>query len=384
MLRFEYRAIAPDGSSVDGIVHATDSDAAAQELRRMGVNFQSIGPGTVLDWTQAIDESLSQREVMVRCIEDCRAESSWLRSDAQLGTLVRRLREGAGANQFTSEATLSMFLPLVLLFGSKGDMAPQVRFWMQAYLRQSNRRRFIWKLISYPVILPLIYLAILIVLSFTIIPQFRKMFDEFELRLPPITARLFWISEQISEHPIRAFFGLVVFAGIAVGVVAAIRMLLEHTQDVPLLGSFSRSSKKQLLGMARLTATLAELVRIGTPLPQAIRISGLASGHRYFCEEAHSVARALESAGPVGIRSMAGCFPSTLILALYSGPQQQPNVDLIRKLSKIYMDRLEQRTNFAENLIAPAMTLAMAWLIGGIVSALVLPLISLITSLSGG
>jgi len=383
MLRFEYRAIAPDGSFLNGEVYSEDSESANQELQSRGLNIQTIGPGTIPIWIQTIEKCLTQREEMIGCLESCRSQSAWLKSDGQLATLIRRLREGAGANEFVAERELAMFLPLILLFAPNRNAASEFNDWIQSYLSQSNQRRLIWKLVSYPVIVPLIYLAILVFISFTIIPQFRQMFDEFQLKLPGPTIRLLWISEQISEHPARSFLGCVMFAGVAVGVVTVFRILLDHSQDAPFLGHFSRSSKKQLVGMSRLTGTLAELLRIETPLPEAIRIAGLASGYRYFREESMSAAYALNSVRQVDVRLISRCFPSTLVFALQPGSNQKPSVELIQKLSKIYMDRVEQRTKFAESFVAPMMTIAMAWLIGGIVSALMLPMFSLITSLGG-
>ena len=383
MLRFEYRAIAPDGSFRNGDVYSEDSSAAAQELRSRGLNVQAIGPGSIPTWIKTIDDCLTQRGEIISCLESCFLQSRWLKSDNQLAILIKRLREGAGANDFVTQRDLAMFLPLVLLFAPNRNSASEFNDWIQSYLRQANRRRLIWKLFSYPVIIPTIYLSILVVMTFTILPQFRQMFNEFELRLPAPTMRLLWISEQISEHPVRSTLGCVILAGLAIGVVAALRLLLDHTHDAPFLGHFSRSSKRQLVGMSRLTATLAELLRIETPLPEAMRIAGLASGYRYFREESESAAYALDSARRAGVRLLPPCFPSTLVFALQSGLNQQPSIELIQKLSKIYSDRQEQRTKFAESFVAPAMTIAMAWLIGGIVSALMTPLISLITSLSG-
>ncbi len=383
MLRFEYRAIAPDGSVLNGDVYSKNSSAAAQELQSRGLIVQAIGPGSIPAWINTIDDCLTQRGEMINSLESCCNQSRWLKSDNQLATLIQRLREGAGASDFVTQRDLALFLPLVLLFAPNRNRASEFNDWIQSYLRQANGRRLIWKLLSYPVIIPAIYLAILVVISFTIIPQFRQMFNEFELRLPAPTMRLLWISEQITEHPFRSLFGCMMLAGMAVGVVAAFRLLLDHTHDAPFLGHFSRCSKRQLVGMSRLTATLAELLRIETPLPEAMRIAGLASGYRYFREESESAAYALDSARHAGVRLLPNCFPSTLVFALQSGPNQQPSIELIQKLSKIYSDRQEQRTKFAESFVAPAMTIAMAWLIGGIARALLSPLISLITSLSG-
>ena len=348
------------------------------------MNVQDIGSGAIPNWLQTIDQCLAQRQEMISCIESCRSQAPWLKTDNQLTNLLNRLRDGAGANDFVSNSDLAMFLPLILLFAPNRNSASEFNDWIQSYLRQANRRRVIWKWLSYPVLLPLIYLAILIVMSFTIIPQFRQMFDEFGLRLPAATIRLLWMSEQISEHLIRTLFGCAFLGVGAYGLMAGMRWILDHSHDVPFLGHLSRSSKRQLTGMFRLTATLAEMLRVDAPLPEAIRVAGLASGYSYFRKEAETAANVMRNdAGPSGIRIMPSCFPSTLIHALQSGPNHQPCVVLIQKLSKIYSDRLEQRTRFAQGFVAPAMTIVMAWLIGGIVRSLMIPLISLITSLSG-
>ena len=189
MLRFEYQAIAPDGSFLDGEVYSEDSEAATLELQSRGLDIQRIGPGTIPTWIQTIDRCLSQREEMIRCLEDWRSQS-WLKTDSQLTNLICRLRAGAGANQFVTDRELAPFLPLVLLFAPNRNTTTEFNDWIQSYLKQSNRQRLIWKLISYPVIVPLIYLTILVVISFTIVPQFRRMFEEFQLRLPAPTLRL--------------------------------------------------------------------------------------------------------------------------------------------------------------------------------------------------
>jgi type IV pilus assembly protein PilC len=337
-----------------------------------------------MNWLQTIDLCLEQRQEIISCLESCRSHVQWLKSDRHLTNLLSRLREGAGANEFVSSDELAVFLPLVLLFAPNRNSASEFNDWIQSYLRQSNRRRTIWKWLSYPVLIPLIYLAILVVMSFTIIPQFRQMFDEFGLRVPTSTKRLFWMCEQISGHPIRTLLGCALLGAGAYGLINRMRWFLDRSHDVPFLGHLCRSSKRQLAAMSRLTATLAELLRVEAPLSEAMRVAGLASGYSYFRDEAETAARVMRvDAGPTGVRILPSCFPSTLIHALQSGPNQKPSVVLIQKLSKIYADRLEQRTRFAQGIVAPAMTIVMAWLIGGIVSSLMIPLISLITSLSG-
>ena len=383
MLRFEYRALSRDGKLLVGEICANDPETAVQQLRARGMNVQSLEPGTSPIWIQTIDACLAQREEIVRCLEGCCSQSRWLRHDKGIAHLIRRLSDGASANDFVSQRDLAQFLPLVLLFDPNRKEASEFSDWSEAYLRQANKNRFIWRLFSYPVLLPLIYLTILVVMSFTIIPQFRQMFNEFELRLPTATLLLLSISEQISEHPFRTFVVCAAIGGVFAGMVVLLRLLLRRSQDVPILGYFSQSSKAHLLAMSRLTATLAELLRISTPLTDAIQIAGLASGDHYFRQESESASTML-SAGirPSKVLWIPSCFPSSLVHALQSAPGQQPSVELIQRLSKIYSDRLEQRSRFAGSFVAPAMTIIMAWFISFVVSALMFPLLSLMTSLS--
>ncbi len=388
MLLFKYKAIAQDGSLLAGEIQSENSASALLVLQSRGLNVQKLeaaeSPTENTDWLQAIDQCLEQRHDMIRCVEQCQSQARWLKTDRQLNILVNRLGQGAAATDFISNRDLAVFLPFVMLFASDRNSSSEFQDWLQSYLRQANRRRAIWKWLSYPVLMPLIYLGILVVMSFTIIPQFRQMFAEFDLKLPASTRRLFWMSEQISEHPIRTLIVCALFGLGAYRVILAIRWILDHSHDVPFLGYLSRSSKRQLAAMSRLTATLSELLRVEAPLPDAIRIAGLASGYDYYQEESETAAKVLQyGAEAPGVRIMPSCFPATLVHALQSGPDQKPSVILIQKLSKIYSDRLEQRTRFAQGFVAPAMTIVMALLIAGIAGSLVRPLISLISSLSG-
>ena len=60
MLRFEYQAIAPDGSFfLDGEVYSENSETAALELQSRGLDIQRIGSGTIPPWIKTIDRCLS-------------------------------------------------------------------------------------------------------------------------------------------------------------------------------------------------------------------------------------------------------------------------------------------------------------------------------------
>lgn len=391
LLKFEYHAIEPSGAPVTGTVIAHTPEEARSDLEQRGLNVEFIGSPTRPEFISAIDVCLQNRETIIECMRSCDTQAKWLRSDKPWNTLQKSLSNGATANEFVAIGSLAMFLPFVMMFDPNrndlfaGDRKSEFETWTRFYMQQANRRRFVWRLLSYPVVIITLYLAILIAMAYGIIPQFRRVYEEFEVALPKPTERLLWLSDQVTDHPIRFILMIAVTLTVAYGIYRCCCWFLDQIQDVPILGKFTRSSKKQLLAISRLTATLAELLRLNAPLPVALKIAGLASGNRAMINETMLTARMLTtSRGRQDVRFVSNFLPSTLVCALQAGPDGQPSIELIQQLSTLYAERLEQRIHVARGIAAPAMTILMAILTWNMISALMSPLISLITSLSGG
>lgn len=391
MFEFEYHALAPSGEPTTGTVISKSTEEARTDLQRRGLHVEFIGQGTTPEFIGAIDKCLRERDSIIGCMKECNEQSAWLKRDTNWNLLFSRLQKGASASELVTDGRLAMFLPFVMMFapprenGSEQKENRDFATWVRFYLQQANRRRLLWRVFSYPVVMVAIYVAILIAMSYGIVPQFRRVYEDFEINLPAPTLRLLWISDQITEHPLRA---MLMFVAVAAGIYFLYRGLcwcLDQIQDVPILGKITRSSKKQLLAVSRLTSTLAELIRINAPLPTAIQIAGLASGNRAMISETEATARMLTThLGRQDIRFVSNYLPATLVHALQAAPEGKPSSELIQSLANVYAERLEQRINIARGIAAPATTMLMAWLVWNIVSALMSPLVSLISSLSGG
>ena len=125
------------------------------------------------------------------------------------------------------------------------------------------------------------------------------------------------------------------------------------------------------------------MLHLGAPPPDALRIAGRASRHRVYQTAANQLATSVHNPVIVAGQSTAdSCLPPLVIHALQLGAHRQPNIGLLRELSRIYSDRTRNRMDW---VVAGLPTLAMVVLgiaIGFLTFSLLLPLISLITSLS--
>lgn len=335
------------------------------------------------DYLSTINRCLEHKSDLLAVLSDVTKVSPWLCRDRQTTALKSALERGATASEFVSDSQLASSLPLVLMMGSETAILGHDVLVQRTgnYLQHAYRRRWIWQVLSYPIVLIVAYVVTWIVLSITLLPSFRELYDGVDLTKVPSTQRWIESSERWITDPIGAAVRTLAYCVFIVGLIKALPYALEYGSNWRLIGDMTRSSKRQLLAMARFTGTLASLLRIGAPIPAALKVSGLASGYYLFRSHAAKTADAWSCSPPGCVVRLPNCFPEMLNLALHS-PRAEIEIDLIEKLSTIYTHRFEQRIELGRNLAGPVATLIGGALIGGLYASLIRPLIQLITSLA--
>jgi type IV pilus assembly protein PilC len=235
-------------------------------------------------------------------------------------------------------------------------------------------------LLAYPVFLLCFGGIVLVFLVVLVVPTFDKMFLEFGLRLPAPTKFLIWISRQLTSHLPRTLIALV--AAVSLGFIS-VRLWLRYALSTRLLGMFTSGNSANVTAMARFTGSLAELLSIDAPLPDALKIAGLACKHPHFRVAADRLARELAIPGASLLSSpCAHNFPATMRHALGDGRSGKPNIPLLRELSRMYSERARTRINWSTSILGPVSLIGLGILVGFVVIALFMPLVSLVTSLS--
>lgn len=150
------------------------------------------------------------------------------------------------------------------------------------------------------------------------------------------------------------------------------------------MGYFLSGGTGSVRAMGRFTATLAELLNIGAPLNQAITIAGLASKNLRFRIASDQIAADIGSSNQFCHTSAAAHnFPSLVRHALEAGPDGGPSIGLLRQISTHYVRRIQMRFDWWAGLLAPLMLLLVGGGVGFVVLSLFMPLVQLVTTLSG-
>ncbi len=291
----------------------------------------------------------------------------------------------------------------------------------------------------YPVMVVLFTVGIVSFIMVWIIPTFKKMFEEFELTLPAITVILI----ETSNKMVKLWF---LFPLIPVSIVLFIMLVTRFKAGrmgwhlfllkIPVLGKLIEKAN-----LARTTRTLGALVASGVPILEGLTITRETSGNAMFekmytkvieaIREGESIAQPMKQGSipnfhpvalffwmsalglpPLGILiikveywaiaaigsgvlavlgalfyilKMKGRVVEDLVINMVDVGEETGELDvMLYKVADYYEEEVQNLTDGMMKLIEPLMIIVLGGIVGFIVIALFMPLIGMISQLSGG
>lgn len=173
----------------------------------------------------------------------------------------------------------------------------------------------------YPVVVVLVAIGILCFIMWKIVPTFKKMFDEFELKLPPPTQLLMAMSDYIVNY-----WFLLILVPLSYYIMALLIKKFRHgrmgyDQFVLRLPVFGNLIEKNIL--ARTTRTLGTLVSSGVPILEALNITKETAGNALFEKIYAKVIEAIREGDviskPMAAHSSPGFHPMALFYWMFLG-----------------------------------------------------------------
>ncbi len=403
MWDFDYQAVTAQGESFNGRVTAESAAHAARQLADQGLEVTALcrvdAAGEPLQvggldeqnledraWAQRLSEVISRRHLWLPTLDVILQE---LPADKARSATEQRLRHLSGdlsIEQFLGRPDGVSLLPLLTSQSEPSvDSLPARRWLEQLYCAQRSRSilRAWW---TYPLVLLLITLCMLIFCAVFVLPIFREMFQDFGLTLPAPTKLTFWMADQLTMYAGRNL--VYVAVGCLLGI-PAVRWWRRRAGTNRLLGRLVAGSTANLRAMSRLTGTLAELLGLDVPLPAALHYAGKASGHAYFAEAAARTAEALQPDSARKAAAVAdtpvdptGRLPQTVIYALAAGTAGRPCLPVLHELAAVYAHVAQLRSARLGASLPIISLLVVGSLVGFVVISLFMPLVSTISSLA--
>ena len=234
----------------------------------------------------------------------------------------------------------------------------------------------------YPAIVMFMAIGIMAFLLVYIVPKFEGIFHDMlgDKPLPGITRFVIGASKLVQTH-------WLILIGAGIALIAGYSFLNRSPRGrsiidrfklrVPLFGDVIRKT-----AISRFSRTLGTLVTSGVPILQALNITRATAGNTVISsaiaqvhdsvKEGESIVQPLEA---------SGAFPPMVISMIDVGEETGQLPEMLLKIADVYDDEVDNSVAALTSMLEPIMIVFLAVVVGTIVIALFMPLISIISGL---
>jgi type IV pilus assembly protein PilC len=234
----------------------------------------------------------------------------------------------------------------------------------------------------YPIAVLIVATAIMILLMVFVVPQFKNVFGGMGMKLPTFTLLVMAISDMIKDHILET---------LAILVVLVIAFLLFIRTKFGRLVWDKCKLKMPAVGpviskvaISRFCRTLGTLVSSGVPILQALTIVKETAGNVVISNAVVKVHESVKEGETITAPlEGSGVFPPMVVSMVDVGEQTGALPEMLLKIADNYDEEVDNAVAAMTSLLEPIMIVFLAVIVGSIVIAMFLPLIQMITNLSG-
>ncbi|QVL30776.1 type II secretion system F family protein [Telmatocola sphagniphila] len=245
---------------------------------------------------------------------------------------------------------------------------------------QSLKRKIIGAMV-YPAVVIMVAVGILTFIMISIIPKFKKIFEEFNMKLPAPTQILIDTSNWFADYwwtipmfPMGLYLLIKLIRLSRAGTYALDRMLLW----VPVVGNLVEKTI-----VARTMRTLGTLVASGVPILEALSIVRDTANNAVFERMFTRVYESIREGDTIAEPLKESRLVDDMVCNMVEVGEETGDLDsMLYKIADFYDEEVDTAVKSLISLIEPLMIVVLGFIIGAIVISLFLPLIKLLEGLS--
>ena len=300
----------------------------------------------------------------------------------KLRTLLENVRDRVKSGEllsdaFAAQAAFPKIYTTTLLAGEKSGNMEEVLSRYIAFQRMAlTFKKKLAVSLVYPALLVSVVLCMLVFLITYVVPQFAKLFESLDAKLPAITVIMLAVGTNAQQYAPYALIALVVIAALIwrwketdKGAERVDRVIL----SLPLLGDIWL--KYQVANFSRMLSTL---LAGGMPLVPSLETAGASMSSRRILNgvqeaagrvrEGRSLARSLEE---------QKMFPDLSVEMIEVGESTGALPAMLNSVAEFYEEDVQTALGAAMALIEPVILIVMAVFVGGVLISLYLPIFTL-------
>jgi type II secretory pathway component PulF len=282
------------------------------------------------------------------------------------------------------EKELPPYYSHLITAGVRTGRLPDVLATLTTYARSiAATRAIILDSVFYPAVVFVFAIVLLSTLVFFVLPEFDKIFKDWGMKLPAMTAGVL----AIGQHP----YSILVFPLTITAVLVGLAWLFLHRTEsgkriwalgvysIPIIGTLIRSAR-----MSAFAELLAVLVDFELPLPEAFRLAGLASSDPLMKHEAAAIHARLSEGARLGeVLRGRGLLPEWVAWMAAAGEQRGALSATLHQIAAIYRRQVDSRAALLRTVLPAFMIIVTAGLLTATFAfSVMLPMVKLLEGLS--
>lgn len=228
----------------------------------------------------------------------------------------------------------------------------------------------------YPIVVLVVAVAVVIVLLTTVIPNFQQTFDQMGEELPMLTQAVIGASDFILNNlPVVLGFllFLILFLSIGRKTEPGKQITSRISLKIPMFRNFSVKN-----AAAKFSMTMSTLIVSGVPLVEALDIVANVIENRVIraavkgCRE--EVMQGIPMSEPL---EASRIFPPMVTHMLKIGEETGTTEQMLDKVAEYYESEVEEATKRLTTAMEPMIIVVLAIVVGGVVGAIMMPMLSI-------
>ncbi|MFN7942722.1 MAG: type II secretion system F family protein [Thermoanaerobaculia bacterium] len=388
------------GAFQEGILIADTRDAAVATLRRQNVQVNSIREKgkeikllprlpmrikakSIAIFTRQFSVMLDAGLPLVQCLEilgeqeedrTFREIIQAVRTDVESGASL------ADAMRKHPKAFNNLFTNMIAA-GEAGGILDVILHRLSTYIEKVVRLNSqIKSALVYPVTVIVIACGVVAIILWKVIPIFAQLFAGLGGELPFLTRMVVAASNFLVRFfiPILIVIGLIWFALKAYYKTAGGRRVIDGLMlKIPVIGMLLRK-----IAVARFCRTLSTLTSSGVPILDGLEITARTSGNAIVEDAVMAVRKSVEEGKTIsGPLADTKVFPPMVVQMINVGEQTGALDQMLSKIADFYEEEVDTAVAGLMKLLEPVMIVILGAIIGTIVTAMYLPMYSILTKI---
>jgi len=400
-MKFNYQARTKQGEVQAGIVEAASQEAAINLLRSYGLYVTSLEEALPPFYARSIKffGRISKKEVVSFSRQLAimfKAEISLVEIFYTLAKqtknpffkekileMAKRIEGGDSLSKTFSSypGIFSQFYVNMVKAGEASGKLSETFSYLADYLeREHNFSSKLKSALIYPIFLSVVFLGVIGILIYFVIPKINEMIEETNAELPAITKILLGTSYFFKDWwwiilLIVAFFTvlIVLYRRTEEGKAFFDEFLLK----IPALGSFLKK-----IYLSRLALNLSTLISGGLPIVRSLEITSDTLGNEVYKSIALKVAEGVKRGARMSdlFETYPQYVPSLFTQLVFVGEKTGRLDESLKSIVDFYQNETEKALGDFMALLEPILIVVFGVLVGGLVASVLLPIYQTISA----